>query len=176
MMALTPEQQAALDELMAHLPPPKSAESPVLNVALDALQTWLGISPADVRAVWEDVLARKANLHGRWLTHVERNPLEAAFEFIGAATLAFYLAEKDENPKIKTYIDAFYYIATCASVGYADIFAVTQTGRAVASLVMMVGPALAARTLERPQSSTPRRKSSIGSPDRRGFENRVGLG
>ena len=149
-MSLTTEQQSALDELMAHLPSPKSADSPMLNVALDALQTWLGVAPAEVRGLWDKFLARKAGVQSQWLDRVERNPLEAALEFLSAASLAFYLAEKDENPKIKTYVDAFYYISTCASVGYADIFAVTQTGRAVASLVMIVGPALAAQTLERP--------------------------
>ena len=76
--------------------------------------------------------------------------MDAAFEFLGAAALAFYLAERGVNPKVETYVDAFYYIATCASVGYADIFAATQAGRAIAALVMVVGPALAAKALERP--------------------------
>jgi hypothetical protein len=152
-MSLTTEQQSALDELVAHLPPStsaKPAEASLMEVALEALQTWLGVSPNEVRSLWDKFLARKAGMQSQWLDRVERNPLEAALEFLSAASLAFYLAEKDANPKIKTYIDAFYYISTCASVGYADIFAITQTGRAVASLVMIVGPALAARTLERP--------------------------
>lgn len=154
-MSLTTEQQSALDELITHLPPAPSAESPVLKVALEALQTWLGLSPAAVRGLWDNFLARKAGVQNQWLDRAERNPLEAALEFLSAASLAFYWAEKDENPKIRTYIDAFYYISTCASVGYADIFAVTQTGRAVASLVMIVGPALAAKTLERPTPNAP---------------------
>jgi hypothetical protein len=54
------------------------------------------------------------------------------------------------NPKITSYVDAFYYIATCASVGYADIFAATQTGRAIAAMVMIVGPALTSRALDKP--------------------------
>lgn len=150
-MSLTSEQQSALDELMGQVAPPKRAgSSSILTVALEAAQTWLGVSPAQARGLWENLLARKDGLQSQWLDRVERNPLEAALEFLSAASLAFYLAEKAENPKIQTYIDAFYYISTCASVGYADIFAVTQTGRAVASLVMIVGPALAAQTLERP--------------------------
>jgi hypothetical protein len=154
-MALTLAQQAALDDLMARIPSavttPAKAESPLVRVALSAVQTWLGLSPEAVRGLWDKFVAQKAGLHSQWLDQVEGNPLEAALEFLTVASLAFYAAEKDENPKIKTYIDAFYYISTCASVGYADIFAVTQTGRAVASLVMIVGPALAARSLERPQ-------------------------
>ena len=70
--------------------------------------------------------------------------------FIATAAAAFYVVEKDANPKIKGYIDAFYYIATCDSVGYADIFAATQTGRAVAALVMILGSALTSRALNRP--------------------------
>ncbi|RWZ25404.1 ion channel, partial [Escherichia coli] len=62
-----------------------------------------------------------------------------------------YLAEKHANPKIKTFTDAFYYISTCASVGFADIFAVTQSGKAIASLVMTVGPSLTAKALTRPE-------------------------
>ena len=46
---------------------------------------------------------------------------------------------------------AFYYITTCASVGYADVFAVTQPGRAIAALVMIIGPALTNRVLDRPR-------------------------
>ncbi len=98
-------------------------------------------------ATWLD---QKDGLERRLLDQVEGNPLDSAFAFLAAASIGFYAAEKGPNPKIKTYIDAFYYIATCASVGYADIFAVTQTGRAIAAFVMVVGPALAARSLDRP--------------------------
>lgn len=88
----------------------------------------------------------------RWAA---RDPLAALAQFLAAAALAFYAAEKGANPKIRTYVDAFYYISTCASVGYADIFAITQAGRAIAALVMMVGPALAARALEAPAAPIP---------------------
>ena len=84
---------------------------------------------------------------------VERYPLDSAVAFLATAALAFYAAEKGVNPKIKTYIDTFYYIATCASIGYADIFAATQTGRGIATFVMIVGPALAARSLDRPSAA-----------------------
>ena len=53
------------------------------------------------------------------------------------------------NSHIKTFVDAFYYGATCASVGYVDIFALTQTGRAIAALVMILGPGLTAYFLGR---------------------------
>ena len=117
----------------------------------DWLQTWLGISRQDVRDTVQTLIQQKNGLEARALDWVEANPLDASVEFLGVASWLFYQAEKDVNPKIVTYVDAFYYISTCASVGYADIFAMTQTGRTIAALVMIVGPALAARSLDRPK-------------------------
>jgi hypothetical protein len=137
-MTLTREQALALEALLDRRPP---------NAAWLA---WLGLSERDLQTGWRALRAQAAGLESAVVAWSERNPLEALFQFIAAAALAFYAAEKGANAKIQTYVDAFYYIGTCASVGYADIFAVTQTGRAVAALVMMVGPALAARALDRP--------------------------
>jgi hypothetical protein len=144
-MTLTPEQQQALDQLLAHVPPaPRHTEAP------DALKTWLGISGADLKAELLKLFDKKNEFEQRLLDQVESHPLDSAVAFLAAASAGFYAAEKGVNPKVKTYIDAFYYISTCASVGYADIFAATQTGRAIAAFVMIVGPALAARSLDRP--------------------------
>ncbi len=143
-MSLTLEQQQALDALMAQVPPARAAAAP------DWLQTWLGLSPEAVSTWLSALVADKDRLQAQLLTWAERNPLEAIFEFLAVTTLAFYSAEKDVNPKIKTMVDAFYYISTCASVGYADIFAITQTGRVIASLVMTIGPALTSRAINRP--------------------------
>jgi hypothetical protein len=153
-MSLSAEQQAALDEMMALVPTPgaPAGAPPAGTSASDFLQTWLGVSGEQVQDGMRSLLQAKNGLERQLVEWAQRNPLDAAFEFIGLASVAFYQAEKNENPKIKTYMDAFYYIATCASVGYADIFAVTQTGRAIASLVMIVGPALAAKSLDRPET------------------------
>jgi voltage-gated potassium channel len=62
----------------------------------------------------------------------------------------FYVAEKDVNPKVNTYVDALLYISTCLSVGYADVFAQTQAGKAIATAIMTVGPAMAAKALDPP--------------------------
>jgi hypothetical protein len=144
-MPLTPAQRQTLDELLARVPNGRPAQA-----APDFLKTWFGVSGDDLKTKLAALLARKTDFEHRIVDWSERNPLDAAFEFLAVASLAFYAAEKDANPKIKTYIDAFYYISTCASVGYADIFAATQPGRAIAALVMIVGPALAARSLDRP--------------------------
>ena len=137
-MTLTREQQIALEALF--VPPPSATD--------EFLQTWLGVSTRDVRTSVFGLLQHKDKLEARVRAWAERNPLDTAFQFVGAAAWAFYAAEKGANPKINTYVDAFYYISTCASVGYADIFAVTQIGRAIAAVVMLVGPALAARSLD----------------------------
>jgi len=150
-MTLTPEQQAALDQLFLHVPSGDGHTPPVA----DALHTWLGVSGADVKARLLDLLNKKDELEAQLLDLVKRYPLDSAFGFLLASSWAFYAAEKDVNPRIKTFIDAFYYIATCASVGYADIFASTQTGRAIASLVMILGPALTNSALDRPAKTRP---------------------
>lgn len=146
---LTPVQQQALDLLfttsVTNSPPPPEAPP-----ASGFLQTWLGISEAQLTETWQGLLAKKDRLEGAFIDWAEQNPLDAVFSFLGTSAIAFYRAEKDVNPRINTYVDAFYYIATCASVGYADIFAVTQTGKAIAALVMVVGPALADRSINRP--------------------------
>jgi 3-polyprenyl-4-hydroxybenzoate decarboxylase len=142
-MTMTPQEQHALDELMAAVPKPAAGPIGLLE----------GITGASGQA-WKErllqVLHKKDSLELALVEWAGRNRMDAAFVFLGAAAAAFYQAEKDENPKIRTYVDAFYYIATCASVGYADIFAVTQTGKSIAALVMIVGPSLAARVLDRP--------------------------
>jgi hypothetical protein len=148
-MTLTPEQQQALDELFARVPQPPNGQG--APVQADFLQTWFGVSGSELKAKLLTLFDKKDAFESRLLDSVELNPLDAAVTFLAGASYAFYVAEKDVNPKIKTYIDAFYYISTCASVGYADIFAATQTGRAIAGFVMIVGPALTNRALDRPR-------------------------
>jgi hypothetical protein len=142
---MTPEQKAELDTLMALVPKPRTGFD--LEAALG---TWLGLPMDDIRLKLGALLGRKDQLEDALRTWVESNPFDSALAFLGVSALAFYQAEKGHNPRVDTLVDAFYYIATCASVGYADIFAMTQRGRAIASLVMIVGPSLAAKALDRP--------------------------
>jgi hypothetical protein len=160
MSKLTPEQDQALNEFLALIPKDGAAGlSGAAQTAArstehpDMFQTWLGISAHDLRAVFQQVVFKKDILEGKFLNWFENNPMDAAFEFLVAASWGFYLAEKDVNPKIETFIDAFYYISTCASVGYADIFAATQTGRTIAALVMILGPALTNKAMDHPAES-----------------------
>ncbi len=81
---------------------------------------------------------------------MNKDPLDALAVTVLGASFLFYIAEKDENPKVTTYVDALLFISTCLSVGYADVFAKTQAGKAIATAVMMVGPAMAAKALDPP--------------------------
>ena len=161
-MTLTAEQETALAALLAKMPgksapaAPAGAAGGTHGVSLAGLvETWLGLSGGDVRTALDGLLARKDGIEAQLRQAAEAQPMDTAFGFLAAATLAFYAAERDANPKIKTLVDAFYYITTCASVGYADVFAVTQTGRTIAALVMTLGPALTNRILDRPFGARP---------------------
>jgi voltage-gated potassium channel len=81
---------------------------------------------------------------------MNQDPLDALAVTVLGGSFLFYMAEKDENPKVQTYVDALVFISTCLSVGYADVFAKTQAGKAIATAVMMVGPAMAAKALDPP--------------------------
>jgi len=73
---------------------------------------------------------------------------EELTRFVCTAAALFYCAEHDENPGVKTYFDALHYVSTSLSVGYANLFPVTQAGKVIASVVQMVGPALSAKALD----------------------------
>src|SRR5690349_4462163 len=149
-MALTPAQEQALDQLVVQM---RQAQPTFTSAPeTDMLQTWLGISHVDLREKIFALLGQKDEYEKRFLDWVNANPLEANAEFLGLAAWAFYQAEKGVNPKIQTYVDSFYYISTCASVGFADMFAATQAGRTIAAIVMMLGPSLTGRALNYPDS------------------------
>ena len=96
------------------------------QAAVDAFQTW----------------------KDRLLDFAVDNPSEALFTVVTGAALVFYLAEKPVNERVNTYDDALYYISTCLSVGYANIFPLTQLGKLVAAIVMVIGPSLSSWMLE----------------------------
>ena len=81
---------------------------------------------------------------------VEADPMRATLTTVLVATALFYRAEHGVNPKVRRWEDALVFCTTCLSVGYADIFARTPTGKAVASFLMTFGPALSAKILDAP--------------------------
>ncbi len=116
----------------------------------DMLYTFTGIRTDAVLGGVRSLLSMHHPLERKLISLLTDNPLEANVGFLLATSAAFYQAEVGINPKINTFIDALYYISTCLAVGYADIFAETQRGRAIAALVMLVGPALTAELLDPP--------------------------
>ena len=90
------------------------------------------------------------NLHQKMRDYQAREPANAIVLTVLGAAAAFYVAERGSNPKVTSFYDALVYAATNMSVGYSDIFAKTPGGKAVGSLLMTYGPALAARALDPP--------------------------
>jgi hypothetical protein len=84
---------------------------------------------------------------------VERDPFEANLVTVAGGAFLFYLAEKGKNPKVETYWDALVFVSTCMSVGYADVFARTPAGKAIASAVMTIGPAMSGAILDEPRTA-----------------------
>lgn len=95
-----------------------------------------------------------------------RDPVDSVASVVGAGTLLFYLAEKGKNPKCADIWDALTFITTSLSVGYDDCFAKTPAGKAIASFVMTVGPALTARLLDPPRAEAGREVADAAAHQR----------
>ncbi len=116
----------------------------------DLLYTFTGLPSAQVVAAVRSLIQKRGEGEVALVEWLTRRPLESLTSFLFSASLAFYLAERGVNPKIQTFVDTLYYISTCLSVGYADIFAQTQKGKLIATLVMTLGPALTGNALDPP--------------------------
>lgn len=77
-------------------------------------------------------------------------PLDALAELTAAAAGLLYMAEHEVNPQFGDYWDAYHYVATCLSVGYAQIFPVTPLGKLLGAVAQMLGPSLASHALDPP--------------------------
>jgi len=88
--------------------------------------------------------------HEKMRDYQAREPANAILLTVLGAAAAFYVAERGRNPKVSSFYDALVYAATNLSVGYSDIFAKTAAGKALGSLLMTYGPALATRAFDPP--------------------------
>ncbi len=88
-------------------------------------------------------------------TAIARDPFDATVVTVLGGAFLFYVAEKGHNPKVTSYWDALVFISTCLSVGYADVFARTPAGKAIASAVMTFGPAMSGAIFESPAEASP---------------------
>jgi hypothetical protein len=84
---------------------------------------------------------------------VSRDPFDALVVMVVGGAFLFYLAERGKNPKVNSYVDALLFLSTCVSVGYADVFACTPAGKAIASAVMTFGPAMSGGIFDAAPSS-----------------------
>jgi len=84
------------------------------------------------------------------------DPTQAVVYTVLLGAAAFYAVEREHNPKITSFYDALTYVSTNLSVGYSDIFAKTEAGKAIGSALMAYGPALAARALDAPNEARAR--------------------
>lgn len=110
---------------------------PLATVALAAAASnGLGSSYGDLKRSFREMVAH--------------DPMDAVIVTVLGGSYLFYVAEKDVNPKVKTYWDALVFISTCLSVGYADIFARTPAGQAIATAVMTIGPKLSGSFFDAP--------------------------
>lgn len=82
---------------------------------------------------------------------VRRDPIDAILATVIGGAYLFYLAEKGKNPKCESFWDALVFVSTSLSVGYDDVFARTDAGKAIAAFLMTFGPAMAAAALDPPQ-------------------------
>jgi hypothetical protein len=80
---------------------------------------------------------------------VPPRPQDELNAFVVMASGLFLAAERGHNPQVNSFLDAYHYIATSLSVGYANIFPVTPLGRLIGAVTMIVGPTLSARALDR---------------------------
>ena len=87
-----------------------------------------------------------------WAEKLTDHPARNVTAFVGLATVLFYAAERGHNPKVKSIYDAMVYCTTNISVGYSDIFAHTPAGKVIGSVLMTLGPAMAAKALDGPKN------------------------
>jgi len=124
-----------------------AARAPVLDdaAALALVLTLAGAGGGDLSY---------ASLKGELTSAINKDPFDATVVTVLGGAFLFYVAEKGQNPKVETYWDALVFISTCLSVGYADVFARTPAGKAIASAVMTFGPAMSGALLEGPAAAS----------------------
>jgi hypothetical protein len=76
-------------------------------------------------------------------TWAKKDPIDALMAVVIGGGVAFYLAERDQNPGCQSPWDGILYMSTALSVGYDNLFPTTPTGHALATFAQTFGPALA---------------------------------
>lgn len=121
----------------------------------DLLYIFSGISTDQLVSTLSTLLSKGRQAEGDLIESLTHYPPESLLGFTLSSAAAFYVVERDTNPQINGLIDALYYISTCLTVGYADVFPTTAQGRFIATMVMTVGPALTNNALDPPGREKP---------------------
>ena len=111
------------------------------------LVTLLALAAA---ALPEDSHALLERIKGGIRDQVDRDPMDAALSTVLIGSLLFYVAERNENPKVNTFYDALLYCATDLNVGYSQVHPVTPAGKAIGAALMTYGPALVTGIFDKP--------------------------
>jgi hypothetical protein len=115
-----------------------------------ALATLVAVVSAASPDLRDEALGAYASAKDALRRRAAEDPVDALAATVLLGAAIFYRAERGENPQVRTYEDALVFVSTCLSVGYANTFARTPVGKALASWLMTAGPALAARALDPP--------------------------
>lgn len=115
--------------------------------SLLALGVLLGVGSGKSPDQWLDCV------HGYLRDKQAEDPMKAIVTTVLAGAAAFYAVERHENPKVTSFVDALVYVSTNLSVGYSDILAKTDAGKAIGSALMAYGPALATRAFDPPHEA-----------------------
>src|SRR5262249_12014288 len=131
--------------------PGRRARKDLMESAADLTDTAVPELPP--LPIWDLLVRLRAALRTRE-TQVKdvltRNPLESLVGLVVGGAAVYYAAERGRNEKVETFWDALEYVATCASVGYSNIFPTTPAGRMVATVVFLLGPSLSSKALDHP--------------------------
>lgn len=99
-----------------------------------------------------------------------KDPMGTVLATVLGGSWLFYKAERGHNPKVKSFYDALVYVSTNLSVGYCDIFAKTERGKAIGSVLMTYGPAMAAKIFDAPTKAA---TTAPAAPDTNGDASRA---
>lgn len=116
------------------------------------LVTLLALAAA---ALPEDTHALLERLKSGLRDQVDRDPMDAAISTVLVGSLLFYIAERNENPKVNSFHDALLYCATDLTVGHSQLHPVTPAGKAIGAALMTYGPALVTGIFEPPAKERP---------------------
>lgn len=94
-------------------------------------------------------IPEKLNVDHRAATLTDE-PMTNTVKLVTTASVLFFIAERDHNPKVNDIWDALVYCSTCLSVGHADVFPRTPVGKLIGSALMTLGPAMTDRALDGP--------------------------